>query len=622
MYLLGIPGVLFLGLTALFGYTVLKALNLPLKGMECVVASPVAGIIVASWLCLLPYLLSGSIEAGILISMLIMLAAILWIRPSPPILEKDPLPLVAAIAIVGFAFMFFGLFTYFNGEYHAAFPFYGDAAFHAAVINSFSEGYNEPPSYPMMAGQPLRYTFLIDFYSAALNVLGLGLQWSVVLPGWLLLSGLLSLIYFLGARFIGRRAGGVLAVTLLALSGGLGFLYAISDWHASGSSIIDFVAKSNLNYTTKYELGIVFTNFLVIVLAQRTALVGFSAGALVMLVLYAMLVQRQFDGRAVRNGLLACGVLAGLLPLFHVYSYISIMLSSILLLAIFKERKWYLFMAPAILLAMPQALWISGQMGVSHFHVQLGWMAGSLASMPEFWVKNMGLELFLLICGFFTISRKNLKFYLPFLAIFIMANVFVFQPWDYDNHKFFSFWLMPSVLLMASSLLYVYRIRWVGKPLFAVLLAFAVLTGALVAAFIIGHPYVELSKADLYAGGWIIDNTPRDSVFLTSDSPIHAVTTVAGRKSYLGYEGWLYTHGIDYSERLRAEKKMFGAYDENETLHLLKDNGIDYVFIGPSEINSSQFYVNEQFFEDHFPCVFNWTDPEYHNTYRIFKVIT
>jgi len=48
--------------------------------------------------------------------------------------------------------------------------------------------------------------------------------------------------------------------------------------------------------------------------------------------------------------------------------------------------------------------------------------------------------------------EKNLKFYLPFLAIFIMANIFVFQPWDYDNHKFFSFWLMPSALLMAAAL--------------------------------------------------------------------------------------------------------------------------------------------------------------------------
>lgn len=620
MYLFGIPGVLFLALAVLFGYSLLKALKLPLQDVELVVASPIVGIVAAAWLCLVPYLLSGSLDAGILMASLVMLVSIVWIRPPLPSIEKVQLSIVAAIILASFILMYFGLFTYFDCEYHAAYPFYGDAAFHAAMMSSFSQGYNFPPSYPMMAGQPLRYTFLIDFYSAALDRLGLGLQWSIVLPGWLLLSGLLSLIYFMGVRFTGRRAGGALSATLLALSGGLGFLWAFHDWQTSGISILDFLAHHNLNYTTSWAQNLVFTNFTVIVMAQRTALVGFAAGMLIMLVLYAILVQRQCDDQAAGNGLMIAGVLAGLLPLFHVYSYIAIMLSSALLLLIFRERKWYYFMAPALFLAIPQALWITSQMGTSYFRVQLGWMAGSLANIPWFWLTNMGIELVLLIAGFFVIPRKNLKFYLPFLAIFIIANLFVFQPWDYDNHKFFSFWLMPSVLLMAASLLSVYGLPRLGKPLFAVFLALAVLTGALVAIFIVCHPYVELSAADVYVGSWIMENTPKDSVFLTSDSPVHPVTTVAGRKSYLGYTGWLYTHGIDYRGRLSAEKQVFGAYNESEALQMLKDNGIDYVFIGPSELYSSQYYVNERFFGSRLNCVFNWTDPGYQYTYKIYKV--
>jgi hypothetical protein len=617
VYLFGVPGLLFLAFTILFGYSILAALKLPLKGLEVAVASPIAGIVMAGWLCLIPYLLTGSLDAGIGVASLIMLAAIIWIRPALPSIEKEHLPIAAALAVVAFAFMFLGLFTYFNGEYHSAYPFYGDASFHASVVNSFSEGYNFPPQYPMMAGQSLRYTFLIDFYSAALERLGLGLQWSIVLPGWLLLSGLLSLLYFVGDRFTGRRAGGILTVTLVILSGGLGFLAAANDWQQSGLNIVEFIASQNLNYTTSWSYNLLFTNFIIIVIAQRTALVGFAVGAFVMLVLYALLVQRQSPPQ---NALMISGVLAGLLPMFHVYSYIAILLSSGLLLLIFRERKWYYFMAPALFLAIPQALWISGQMGVSHFRVQLGWMAGSLQGMPYFWLTNMGLGLILLIAGFFLISRKNLKFYLPFLAIFVMANIFVFQPWDYDNHKFFSFWLMPSALLMAASLLFVYDLPKLGKPLFALLLAFTVLTGALAAIFILGHPYVELSAADVHVGDWIKQNTPADAVFLTSDAPIHPVTTYAGRKSFLGYWGWLYTHGIDYNDRLSAEKRMFGAYDEEEALRLLNESGIDYVFIGPSELSTSQFYVNQRFYENRLEQVLNWTDPKYHNTYKIYKV--
>jgi hypothetical protein len=618
MYLFGIPGALFLALAALFGYVLLKALKLPLRDMELAVASPVVGIIAVAWLCLIPYLLSGSLDAGILVASIVMLVTIVWIRPPLPSVERAHLPVVAAIVLFSFAFMFLGLFLYFNGEYHAAYPFYGDAAFHAAMMNSFSQGYNFPPSYPMMAGQPLQYTFLIDFFSAALDRLGLGLEWSIVLPGWLLLSGLLSLLYFMGARFTGRRAGGALSAILLAMSGGLGFVWAFKDWLASGTDILNFIAYHYLNYTTYWGQNLVFTNFIVIVMAQRTALVGFAAGVLIMLLLYVMLVQRK--GQAAGNGLMIAGVLAGLLPLFHVYSYIAIMLSSALLLLIFRERKWYYFMAPALFLAIPQALWITSQMGTSHFRVQLGWMAGSLANIPWFWLANMGFGLILLIAGFFLIPRKNLEFYLPFLAIFAMANLFVFQPWDYDNHKFFSFWLMPSVLLMASSLLYVYDLPKLGKPLFAVLLTLTVLTGALVAIFIVGHPYVELNAADVYVGTWIVENTPKDAVFLTADSPIHPVTTFAGRKSYLGYTGWMYTHGVDYRGRLAEEKQMFAASNESEALQLLNQSGIDYVFIGPSELYSSQFNVNERFYASRLDCVFNWTDPRYHYTYKIYKV--
>ncbi len=613
MYLFGIAGLLFLALTTLFGYSILRALRLPLKGLEIVVASPIVGIIPSAWLCLIPFMLTGSLDAGIAVASLAMLIAVLWLRPGLPHVEREHLAIVAVLAILAFAFTFFCLLTYYNGEYHVGFPFYGDASFHSSVITSFAEGYNYPPTYPVMAGQTLRYTFLIDFFSAALYRLGLGLQWSVVLPGWLLLTGLLSMIYFLGDRFFSRRAGGIITVTLVMLSGGLGFILGIRDLMDNG--LYGFLL-GNLNYTTVWTYNLVFTNFLIIVLAQRTALAGFAAGAFVMLLLYSVLVQENES----RNGLLLAGILAGLLPMFHVYSYIAILLSSGLLLLIFRERRWYYFMAPALLLAIPQALWIAGQMGVSHFKVLIGWMAGSLAEMPFFWIVNMGVGLILLIGGFFLIGRKNLKFYLPFLAIFIMANVFVFQPWDYDNHKFFSFWLMPSALLMAASLLYMYDLPRLGKPLFAVLLTLTVLTGALASAFILFHPYVEYSQANVYVSDWIKDNTPKDAVFLTSESPISPVTSLAGRKSYLGYGGWLYTHGINYNDRQYAVKTMYSAADEARAMDLLTENGIDYVLIGPDERGSSQFYVNEKFYDTHYETVFNWTDPTFHNSYRIYKI--
>jgi hypothetical protein len=608
-----------MALTVMAGWAVVRALKLPLDDLEQAAVAVVAGVIIAAWLCLIPALLTSSLEIGIIVSSLIMLGIILILRPGFPRPEGKHILALVAICIISFIFMYMGLLTYFNGEYHVAYPLYGDTAFHSSITSSFSQGLNFPPVYPMMAGQSLHYTFLIDFYSAALDFLGLGLEWCMVLPGWLLLSALLSMLYFVGTRFTGKRMGGALAVILIVLSGGLGFLVAVQDWQASGMTIGDFLANSDLNYTTNWSLNYVFTNFIVIVMAQRTALIGFAAGMLFILTAYVLFAENLGEEKQRKNTLAFLGVIVGLIPMFHTYTYIAIMIAMTLLLLIYKEKKWLYFMVPAIVLALPQALWISEQVSASFFRIEIGWMAKSVLDIPMFWVNNMGFELLLLIAGLFLLSRKNLKFYLPFVAIFIFANIFVTQPWDYDNHKYFSFWLMPSVLVMATTLLYVNDLRKIGKPVFIVFFVLTVLTGALVAVFIIGHPYGEFNKEDIQIGDWIMNNTPKDAVFLTGDSVTDPVMTLAGRKSFLGYGGWLYTHGLTYSDRTNAVMQMYEAADPATTQKLLKNNNIDYVMIGPSELNSNTYYVNKTYFDQNLQCVLNWTG-FYGDTYHIYKV--
>lgn len=622
MYLYGIAGLAFLALSILLGWAVLKRLNIPLRDIELAVLSPVPGILISSWLCFVVSFISDSLLTGILACTAVMLIAIYLLKPWKlgSRLDDRHLPALVLIVLVSFQFMFLGLLNYHNGEYHVAYPLFGDAAFHTSIITSFSSGDNFPPEYPMMAGQPLRYTFLMDFHSAILDYLGMGIQWSVVLPGIVLLSSILSLIYFAAIRFTDRTEGGVFAVLLIIFSGGLGFISAIEDWQISGMPLDVFLLSQNLNYTCNYELGYVFTNFIIIVMAQRNALIGFAAGAAIVLMLYAIMVNRE--GADHRGVLLITGIIAGLMPMFHMYSYISIMLAVTLLIVLYREKNWYLFLIPAVLLAIPQYLWVSAQVGESFIKLHLWWMAGDITNVPGFWVKNMGFELVLLLAGLILAGKEKLKFYIPFAAIFIMANLMLFQPWDYDNHKFFSFWLMPSVLFMAAALLYIYDLPKIGKPLFSAFMALAMFTGSLVAVFLLVQPYTIFTGDGEYVSDWIKENTPRDAVFLTSESHVHPVVTLAGRKSYLGYAGWLYTHGLSYDDRAYNTSFMYGASlpEYEEAITLLKSNNIDYVIIGPDERQSCAYYINRDFFDCHFEVVFNWTSPEYHNNYKIYKV--
>ena len=616
-----------MALTVAAGWSVVSRLRTWLSTLEAVAASTVVGIIGATWVALAGYLVTGQIETGIGLSALAILGTIVLAKPWKdkwPI-DRSHLPALAIIAMVSFLFMFVCLLNYYDGEYHVSYPLYGDAAYHSALVTSFSQGVNYPPVYPFMDGQPLRYTFPIDFYSAMLDKLGLGLQWSIILPGMLLLASLLTLLYFLGTRLTGRKAGGMISVALIVLSGGLGFVFAAKDWLSANVSLPYFLTNHNLNYTTIYELDLVFTNFIDVILCERTALTGFTVGALIMLLFYKIFVEKREQGQDTLMVMLLAGVLAGLLPMFHMYSYASIMMAAGVFFILYtagKDRKvtlkgWLFFMAPAILLALPQLAWLLAHVGESFLHINLGWMADSLTDIPWFWIKNMGFELLLLAAGLFVVGKEKLKFYLPFAFLFVLANVIIFQPWDYDNHNFFSFWLLASAPLMAAALLRVWDLRHYGKPLFVVLLVLAVLTGAMLAFFMLAKPYVVFSKDSVHVADWIKENTSPDAVFLTGDVHNHPVTCLAGRKSFLGYRGWMYTHGVNTDERYYAVGDMYNSISPADLYGKMLRNDIGYVYLGPEELNAQTYNINRTLFDTMTP-VFDWTSPSGF-TYRIYQ---
>jgi hypothetical protein len=294
------------------------------------------------------------------------------------------------------------------------------------------------------------------------------------------------------------------------------------------------------------------------------------------------------------------------------------MISTGLIFIIYREKRCLYFLGPAILLAIPQAIYFYSQMGTSYFRVEIGWMASSVLDIPGFWIVNMGLGLILLIVGLIVAGKKKAIFYIPYLAIFVIANIFVFQPWNYDNHKFFSFWLMPSALFMAAALVYVYDLRKIGKPLYAILLILSTLTGLLAATYLIAHPYTEFSKDQIYVAEWITEHTPADAIFLTGDSATHPAIALAGRLSYLGYYPWMYSHGINTGDRIANVSAIYNANNLTTMQERLHELNISYVCLGPDETQSNTYTINYKLFEGWTP-VFEYTNA-YGQSYKIFKV--
>ena len=138
-----------------------------------------------------------------------------------------------------------------------------------------------------------------------------------------------------------------------------------------------------------------------------------------------------------------------------------------------------------------------------------------------------------------------------------------------------------------------------------------VFSGLLDAA-ILFNPYKYkvrvFEKKHFQIADWIIKNVEPQAVFLTAPQHDHLVNSLAGKPIFLGFEGWLYTYGINTSKRKSELLKIYQGIDSK---NLLKKNKIDYIFIGPGEKNLPQ--INESYFHQNFRLIYN------HHNVLIFK---
>jgi hypothetical protein len=68
---------------------------------------------------------------------------------------------------------------------------------------------------------------------------------------------------------------------------------------------------------------------------------------------------------------------------------------------------------------------------------------------------------------------------------------------------------------------------------------------------------------------WIAENTKPHSVFLTSDWHAHPAATIAGRGLYVGYGGWVHSHGLDYWGRTSNWSRLVRSPSHGESFDAL-----------------------------------------------------
>lgn len=491
---------------------------------------------------------------------------------------------------------------------------YGDLAFHFNVVTSFADGDNFPPQNPIFYGLKFTYPFLIDFLAAFLHNAGADWAAAFFIPNIILTLALVGLIELLTEQFTQSMFAARLAPLLFFLSGGLGFIYCARDWQQAQTGWWDFLLHLPASYTKNDELHLQWGNMLTtLIVPQRSLSFGIPVFAMIVILWAKAIASRdELEPATRRRYLLVAGILAGAMPLLHAHGFFSIMMVSAVMALLFFSWDWLRFFIPAGVMALPQALWLSGTgTRSSLFKPHFGWTAGD-APFLKFLALNFGLFLVLLAVSLFLREGRMRRFYAPFLLCFIVPNVVLLAPWAWDNIKVFLYWYLVSCPLVAALLAHLFKRRMILWPALGVLLFIALtLSGAL--DVLRGLSPVEnlrlFDAEQLKVAELIKQRIPPHALILSA--PIHnSVLALSGRQMLMGYPGHLWSHGIKSDEREQDVRTMYRGGAEAQ--RLLHQYGIDYVIMGPAEY--SDLNADNGFFAATYQAVIDEAG------YRIYQI--
>ena len=530
-----------------------------------------------------------------------------------------------------------------DGIYTGVMNNLGDLPLHLQVINSFAQGHNLPPEDPTFAGVRFAYPFLVDFLAAMMVRAGAGVIFAMWLQNMVMAMALVGLLHYWTILLTRNRLAGVIAPLLVLFSGGLGWWLLFSE--SSSDGLFATLGSLQHDYTIVPNSILRWGNSLTtLFVPQRSILFGMPLAITIFCQWWLALSQQEdappsaeptatsaleqktvisaktSKSRSKRSRkaatavhrpeppnfylrrMLAAGLCAGLLPLIHAHTFLTVMAAAACLALIFRSawRSWLYFFAVALVVSAPEILWLANTGGVntrSYLGWQPGWDHGQ-HNIIWFWFVNTGLFIPLLVVslawrrGTLKLPQRVLRFYLPFIFCFIVLNLFKAAPWVWDNIKILFLWYVASAPLVAWLLARWWQQRSLVRWLAPVVLATLLLAGALDVLRVVSEAseYQEFDAHGISIASAISAKTAPRALVLhapTYNSPVF----LTGRRSLLGYPGWMWSRGLNYSERSADIERIYSGAPEADAL--LRKYNVDYVLVGPMELAS--FKVNEQF---------------------------
>lgn len=514
----------------------------------------------------------------------------------------------------------------------------GDLSFHLGAITSFVSGNNFPPENPSFAFTKFTYPFIVDLIASYFVQFSASFSFAFLVQNVFLGFALVVLLENFTVRLTQNRLAGKLAPLIFLFSGGLGFIIFFPEFFADGRHLIEYLWHLPNNYTIRTTIFRWGNPLMSLFINQRSLLLGMPLVLIALTKLWEFFItekHRESKSRITNYSLLSLGLVVGTLPLVHLHSLIVVFIVSAFWFAFSwqKWRDWLVFGVSTAIVAVPAIIWATtgsatrpGEFVGWHF----GWDSGG-ANFIVFWLKNLGVffPILFVAIGWLFYTAKDVEkaaeldennralpsyftasqiiaFYAPFLFCLVISNIVKLAPWEWDNIKILIYWFLGSVPFVAWLLAKIWEKGLIFKLVTAVCFILLTFSGSLDALRTIsGTVNFKGYNADaVEIAEQIKQKTPPNAVFLNAPT-FNSAVVLSGRRSMMRYWRHLFSHGIEYKERLGDLNKIY-AGDETAPI-LLKKYAVDYVIIGDEEnaIGNEETELkelNREFFQ-RFPVV-------------------
>lgn len=499
---------------------------------------------------------------------------------------------------------------------------WGDWAAHLTMVNAIATRGVFIES-PFLIGAKLSYPFLINAISAGLLQFDFSLITAMILPSFVCSLFLVFVLYWFYRVIFRSEKIAIVSSLLFLLNGGVGFYFFIRDAISSGRPL-EFWWNIPHEYTRLDVEHIKWISVIdSMIIPQRSFVLGFPLALLALGLLWKY-VMAQPPQRKNWLPILIASLVIGILPFAHTHSFLACFMIlafwsvGSLLVGTKRERlnrllTWIGVVIGVSVVALPIIqLFFTGHVDQKFLQWYPGWLATEFKmNWLVFWFKNWLIMPILATIGgvVFLFLKSKLKpalrwsFVLPFFTIFTLANLFLFQPFSWDNTKLIV-WAAVGFSGLAGYLL----VQLSRKTLIGILLAISLFTVTVASGSIDGyrvlrvplHSYAMFSAQELQLANWVKLNTAPNSIWLTGDRHNHWLFDLTGRQTLMAYRGWLWSQGYTYQPVEQDVLEMFRGTPNS--LALIQKYKVNYIVIGDNE--RRDFLARQEYFDNTFPIAF------------------